>query len=479
MKELARVLFIDQESKGPDNACRFLQRRGFSVSSIPISLRNEAILKVIEFRKTDVVVINGDLSSEKVLDFLKKLHSLRYSIPCIVVSSVISSIHKMAAFRAGAYDILRHPVSLGRLEKAIRQGLKLRERSAPVLDRPNLQEERDRLLKWNDDLGRLHRLNQSLCESLNLDEVVQSLMMNLKTIVRYDVAWLFVKSGDKVQVYSSRKRSALLLDNLSNETSRSGQAFIETGELPSGAVVLEEGAEIVVPLRVASKKVGLLRLTRNSSDVFNDYESKILGMIATSLSLAVRNAEIHRHVQELAVKDELTALLNRRAFLNAVGREFKRVVRHEMPLALVLIDIDHFKEINDRYGHLIGDQVIRDLAQVLNRSVRDVDTIARYGGDEFVIILPRTNLGEALIAAERIKKTVRTNTFNIDRRPVEITVSMGIAHCPLPQIQSPEDLFRVADQALYTAKKKGRNRIGTPPVPATLVKKETEVSTHA
>lgn len=282
-----------------------------------------------------------------------------------------------------------------------------------------------------------------------------------------------------MRVYSSQKRPAVLLDRISNETCKSGQAFIERGELPSGAIVLKEGSEIVVPLRVVSKKVGLLRLIRYSGPVFDDYQSKILAMISTSLSLAIRNAEIHRQVQESAVKDELTSLLNRRAFLGAVGREFKRVVRHETPLALIVIDIDRFKEINDRHGHLIGDRVIRNLADLLRGAVRDVDTIARYGGDEFVIILPRTNLREALIAAERIKKTVRDNAFNEGERLIEITVSMGVAHCPLSHIQSPEDLFRAADQGLYSAKRKGRNRIGIPSLGAAVSEKKREVPTHA
>ncbi|WDT75404.1 MAG: GGDEF domain-containing protein [Candidatus Manganitrophus sp.] len=207
-------------------------------------------------------------------------------------------------------------------------------------------------------------------------------------------------------------------------------------------------------------------MIRFSKEVFNDYQSRILAMISTSISLAIRNAEIHQEVQELASKDELTSLLNRRAFLNVVNREFKRTARYETSLALILIDVDNFKEINDGFGHLVGDQVLREISQLIIKSVRDVDTVARYGGDELVVVLPKTNLQEAMIAAQRIRKRIRTALFQCGDQTVRITISMGIAQCPASLIKTPEDLFRLADQALYAAKKKGRNRIESPPLSA-------------
>lgn len=152
--------------------------------------------------------------------------------------------------------------------------------------------------------------------------------------------------------------------------------------------------------------------------------------------------------------------------MNVVNREFKRTARYETSLALILIDVDNFKEINDGFGHLVGDQVLREISQLIIKSVRDVDTVARYGGDELVVVLPKTNLQEAMIAAQRIRKRIRTALFQCGDQTVRITISMGIAQCPASLIKTPEDLFRLADQALYAAKKKGRNRIESPPLSA-------------
>lgn len=472
MRESAHILFIHQDLKEMEEAISFLRRRGFTVSSFSTPPKMETVFKAIEIDTVDVIILDGRLSSSRIFGFLKTLRSL-HSTACVLLSGMSSNVYKVAALlRAGIFDVLKARSPLSRLERTIRQGLKNRQKLNRILqlsDRLDstykiLEGDRDRLQKRNGDLQRLYTLNQTLCESLNLDEVTQSLAANLKKVVQYDVACLFLKNENKVKIYTDRQRSAAFLDRISAETLESGQALLEKGNSPSGPIVLKEGAEIVVPLRVATERIGILRLIRFSKKIFNDYQSRVLAMISTSLSLAIRNAETHQEVQELASKDELTSLLNRRAFLNVVGREFRRAARYETSMALILIDIDHFKKINDGYGHLVGDQVIREIAQIVKESVRDVDTVARYGGDELVVVLPKTKLDEALIAAQRIRKRIRTSLFKDGDRPIQITISMGIAQCPASLIKTPDDLFRLADQALYIAKKKGRNRIEVPPL---------------
>jgi two-component system cell cycle response regulator len=186
-------------------------------------------------------------------------------------------------------------------------------------------------------------------------------------------------------------------------------------------------------------------------------------MVTTALSLSLRNAEMYQQVKELAATDELTHILNRRAFLNILERELKRSNRLETTLALLLIDLDHFKEVNDLYGHLAGDAALCEIAFLLKQSIREIDILARYGGEEFVIILPEVAQNEAFIAAERIRHLVGTHLFRKDKDPIHLTVSIGVAIFPLSSTNKPEDLFHLADLALYLAKKKGRNRIEISP----------------
>ncbi len=467
-----------------EGAISFLRGQGFAVSSIATPPKIESIFKSVDIGKIDVIILDGRLPSPDVFDFLKSLRSM-HSTACVILAGMVSNVNKAAALlRAGIFDILKVPFPLRRLERIIRQGLKNRQKLNHILqlsDRLDsayklLEEDRDRLQKWSNDLQRLYTLNQTLSESLNIDEVTQALAANLKKVVQHDIACLFLKNENRVRVYTDQRKSAAFLDRVSSETLQTGQELLEKGDPPSGPMVLKGGSEILVPLRVATERVGLLRLIRFSKETFDDLQSRALAMISLSLSLAIRNAEIHQEVQALASKDELTSLLNRRAFLNVVDREFRRAARHETSLTLILIDIDHFKEINDSYGHLVGDQVIREIAQIIQKSVRDVDTVARYGGDELVVVLPKTNLEEALIAAQRIRKKIRTFLFKDGGQSIPITISMGIAQCPASLIKTPDDLFRSADQALYAAKKKGRNRIEFSRLPAVTVREGEAVS---
>lgn len=476
MKESAHILFVHQDLKEVDGAISFLKRRGFAVTALSVPPKIESVFRAIDINKVDVVILDGRVSSSRIFGFLKNLRSAR-STACVLLAGVAADVDQASALlRAGIFDVFQVHCSLNRLDKIIRQGLKNRQRLTRILQLSNrldsayklLQDDRDQLQKWSRDLQRLYTLNQTLCESLDIDEVTESLAANLKKVIQYDVACLFLKNENRVRVYSGRHKSAAFLERVSSDTFQRGQVLLEKGDLPSGPIVLKEGAEILVPLRVATEKIGLLRLIRVSKEIFDDYQSRVLAMISTSLSLAIRNAEAHHEVQELASKDELTSLLNRRAFLNVVQREFKRAARYETSLALILIDIDHFKKINDGYGHLVGDQVIREIAQTIQQSVRDVDTVARYGGDELVVVLPKTNLQEALIAAQRIRKKIRTSLIKYGDRAIQITISMGIAQCPASLIKTPDDLFRLADQALYAAKRKGRNRIEFPPLSAVM-----------
>ncbi len=162
-------------------------------------------------------------------------------------------------------------------------------------------------------------------------------------------------------------------------------------------------------------------------------------------------------VENLAVMDPLTGLYNRRRFEAILGSEFRRSVRYQSALSLMMLDIDHFKSINDTYGHQIGDVVLKECAKLFQTMIRQVDTAARYGGEEFVVLSPNITKSEAARAAERIRKAVETHAFpGLDGK--SITISIGIAAMPAEDIDSEDKLVHAADMAMYEAKKRGRNR---------------------
>jgi diguanylate cyclase (GGDEF)-like protein len=197
-------------------------------------------------------------------------------------------------------------------------------------------------------------------------------------------------------------------------------------------------------------------------------EAEILARCAAMLrikTLQDQLRETQRQLEEQAITDELTGLKNRRAFDERLQEEFRRAQRYSDPVSLIMIDLDHFKQVNDRYGHPFGDVVLRGSAEQIRASTRDPDICARYGGEEFAVILPKTHLSGALAVAERIWRELGARTHPLPTgapRPdsaINVTASIGIAFYPSKDITTPELLLRYADEALYQAKKAGRNTI--------------------
>ena len=162
-----------------------------------------------------------------------------------------------------------------------------------------------------------------------------------------------------------------------------------------------------------------------------------------------------------ATIDGLTGLYNRKYFFDLASAEFERTRRYEHPLSLIILDIDYFKDINDTYGHSFGDEVLKVVAHRCKTIVRNVDIIARFGGDEFIILLPETGLDDARLAAEKIRKTIGSQPVIIDNKTeVYLTISLGISSAG-ERIENIDGLFKKADQALYLAKEEGRNNVRT------------------
>jgi diguanylate cyclase (GGDEF)-like protein len=171
-------------------------------------------------------------------------------------------------------------------------------------------------------------------------------------------------------------------------------------------------------------------------------------------------AEYHEEIYRLAISDALTDVHNHRYLMEFLEREVARSLRHQRPLALLLFDIDLFKSINDRFGHLGGDYTLRELAVLVKSSVRREELFARYGGEEFAIVLPETNLANAWTAGERLRSLIEMHSFCFDDQPFRITISLGGAVISGEEAElTPQDLVRRADTRLYQAKRDGRNRV--------------------
>jgi diguanylate cyclase (GGDEF)-like protein len=183
-----------------------------------------------------------------------------------------------------------------------------------------------------------------------------------------------------------------------------------------------------------------------------------LSIVANQLSLQLARVTLYQQAESLAVTDALTGLFVRRHFLERAGEEVTRSARHGLPCTLLMVDLDHFKQKNDTYGHLVGDVVLRDVAKLLAKNLREVDLIARYGGEEFVLMLIETGPNQALPIAQRLAQLVAVHPIRAYDELLTQTISVGMAAFP-EHGATLEELIERADQALYQAKGQGRNRV--------------------
>jgi two-component system cell cycle response regulator len=198
---------------------------------------------------------------------------------------------------------------------------------------------------------------------------------------------------------------------------------------------------------------------------FQELEARVRAMLRIKrlqdeLDRTIRELEVaNKRLKKLSITDGLTELFNHRHVHELLHEEFERSRRSEEPLAVVMIDLDRFKAVNDTYGHPTGDVVLYETARILKETAREIDMVGRYGGEEFIAILPNTDEEEAARFAERVRTAVEAHLYRDEQNELHMTCSSGVASFPAEGVAAPEELLKNADEALYVAKESGRNRV--------------------
>jgi diguanylate cyclase (GGDEF)-like protein len=219
---------------------------------------------------------------------------------------------------------------------------------------------------------------------------------------------------------------------------------------------------VAIPLRSGGHAFGVLAYYGRNVP-FDDEDVDSLVVLVRLAETAIENSFLYEEAVRLSLTDGMTGLWNRRNFDLRLESELSRAVRFSEPFAVVFVELDQMKVVNDSYGHQAGDTVLIELARRLTEAVREVDVVARWGGDEFTLLLPKTGLAGALALAEKIRAAVANSPFEIDTGSLDITISVGVAAYP-EHGDAGKDLVAAADAAMYQAKARGRNRVEIPVV---------------
>jgi diguanylate cyclase (GGDEF)-like protein len=212
------------------------------------------------------------------------------------------------------------------------------------------------------------------------------------------------------------------------------------------------------PLQRRGEKIGVIELLNKNGGGFTPGDQALIEMMLHPLAIAIRTVDMFENAERLTITDDLTKLFNYRYLMKYLQADVKRCLRYKKKVSLLFIDVDGFKRINDTFGHLVGSQALAEMGQVFKRIVRETDVVGRYGGDEFVIVLPETPLNGAMVIAERIRKKVEECEFVAQNLSIRLTVSLGVANCPKHTLTA-EGLIKKADAAMYRAKELSKNSI--------------------
>jgi diguanylate cyclase (GGDEF)-like protein len=287
---------------------------------------------------------------------------------------------------------------------------------------------------------------------LMVDEERQELTFELTLgETGHDLSSLRVKMGEGIAGWVAQTGKPAIVNDAA-EDPRFARRFDSQTNFQTRSI-------LCAPLISRGRTIGVVQVINRLGGRFTREDLRILLTLVEPCAIAIENAMLFQRAEQLTITDDLTKLFNSRYLNLYLSREIKRCKRHGSPISVIFLDLDGFKNVNDQYGHLAGSRTLTEVGGILSHSVRETDTIARYGGDEFVVVLPETAAAGAVVIAERIRKAIEGHCFLQGQGLVaRISSSFGIASYP-DHALTPEGLIQKADQAMYRVKEHGKNGI--------------------
>jgi len=407
-------------------------------------------LDYVRNQSVDLVLTDLGLPDSQGLDTLRHILALNSRLPVIVLSSLDDEELAIEAVKAGAQDyLIKKEVDPRSLKRTIRHSL----------TRKKIEE---KLKQRNEELAILFKTSTSMNSLMDLKELFPVVLRNIVELDAFKAekrGAIFLHSNGQLKLaqsigYSVAQPAQLQYDiALCRMVEQSGEAVVCRSKIPAGATNDGNQASplnsIALPLRSKGALMGVVCLHLCKGKRLQPNEFQVLVTLCNQLGTAIDNSMLFQETKKLALHDPLTGLPNRRMMDVILQNTFNNARRYGRAFALIMLDIDHFKQYNDSLGHQAGDELLVKLASVLSQAVRKSDFVARYGGEEFLVCLGEVDLENACEMAERLRKSVR------DR--LDVTVSLGVA--AYAECLTVENIIEKADQALYSAKNKGRNRV--------------------
>lgn len=462
MVDQEKILLADDEPQILALLSEFLGSRGYAVRAVA---DGREALKAVQEEEFHLALLDLDLPGFSGLELLSDIKAQAPHTEVILFTGKAGMDSAIQALRLGAYDyLLKYEMRLDDLQAVVARALERRRldlSNRELLD--NLRRAQQELSRQRgQDLSRVRRLGEALAVPLTWEQLFHGLLNLVWESIPFKVLGLeFQGARRELSLEAFHRQPGVKEDTVDRLKAWLKQRFrlaAQGLQAPS-----EPPAERPLPeVLAAEARAGeCLALVAGGRDIpFTPEEAELFRILILQGEAALKNLELFEEVKSLAIRDGLTGLFNYRHFWELLAHEVEQSRRYQTPLSLLFLDLDNFKIINDALGHSQGDVVLKTLGNYLRTALRTADVVCRYGGEEFVALLPKTQVDQAMQLAERLRQKISQMTIPLPEQDVQFTVSIGVAGL-LPEMDG-EALVDAADAAMYRAKKAGKNQVCGP-----------------
>ncbi len=451
------ILIIDDDGDDYFIFKKVLKKEGYNTLYARSGIEG---IKVIENKVPDCILIEQNMPKMSGIEVCRNIrqHDFFTHIPIIIRTDYQDKENIFESIEAGADDFIvkssDYRILLSRIKAMIRIKM-IQDKKIEDIKFSNRLIVFSKKINITDDNELISVLKE------NIENIFGTQIFSIFLYDRNaDILELFAHNNPeliKKDIVITRNKKSIMWDVIDNNK----KTFIDDFQSSiyfCGKKLYRDNFAISYPLAIDNNVFGVINMNNSNTGDIPEKLYKMAVNIEGHLASALSNSIAFKKLENLSNTDELTQLFNRRYLLNILQNELERAKRYKRNLSCIMIDIDRFKNINDNYGHLYGDFILKKIGNIFKTNCRETDIICRYGGDEFFIILIETSLKRAIAVAEKIRKHIKKHEFNNDNISTLITISLGISSYPEDSIENKKEIIKIADKRLYKAKKSGRNK---------------------